>query len=100
MSERGKQRSNLPRRCRDLGIDSLAVRRLVSKSNAQAAGIAADFLQERPLRWWRDIGARRLGAVDRVQHCRAIAHADADDMAAGEATPAFAAVRPERSAGA
>src|SRR5580700_3604725 len=36
--------------------------------------------------------------MDRVQHRRAVAHADADDMAAGKSAPAFAAIGTERRA--
>src|SRR4029079_14037112 len=42
---------------------------------------------ERPFRRRRDIGARRFGAVDRIHHDRAVAHADAYDMAAGDTAP-------------
>ena len=82
----------------DFGIDGVAIGRLVGEGDAQPAGIAADFLRERPLRRRRDIGARRLRPVDRVHHDGAVAHADADDMAAGKSAPAFAAIGTERIA--
>ena len=82
----------------NFGIDGVAIGRLVGEGDAQPAGIAADFLEEGPLRRRRDIRARRFGSMDRVQHRRAVAHADAHDMAAGKPAPAFATIGTERIA--
>ena len=98
MAEPGQQRRDVANRRGDLGIDGIAIGRLVGKGDAEPAGIAADLLRERPLRRRRDIGARCLRAANRVQHDRAVAHADAHDMTAGKAAPAFAAIGPERIA--
>ena len=98
MAEPGQQRRDVANRRGDLGIDGIAIGRLVGEGDAQPAGIAADLLRERPLRRRRDIGARCLRAVDRIQHGRAVAYADAHDMAAGKAAPAFAAIGTERIA--
>ncbi len=80
---------------RDFRIDSVAIRRFVGEGDAELTRIAADFLRKRPFRRRRHVGARRLGTVDRVHHDSAVAYADAHDVAAGEATPAFAAIGAE-----
>ena len=98
VAEPGKLGRDLPRHGGDFGIDGVAIGRLVGKGDAQAAGIAADLLQVWPLRRRGDVGARRLRSVDRIQHRRAVAHADAHDMAAGKSAPAFAAIGTERRA--
>ena len=98
MAEARQQARDLAHRRGDLGIDGVAIGRLVGEGDAQPAGIAADFLRERPLRRRRDVGARRLRAVNRVHHHGAVAHADAHDMAAGKSAPAFAAIGTERIA--
>ncbi len=99
MAEPRQKARNLAHGRRDFRIDGVAIRRFVGEGDAELARVAADFLRKRPLRWRRHIGARRLGTVDRIHHDSAVAHADAHDMAAGEATPAFAAIGAERIAG-
>ena len=86
----------LPNRCRNLGVDGVAIRRPVGKGDPQPAGIASDLLGKRPFRRRRDIGARCFGPMDRIQHDRAVAHADAYDMTAGKPAPTFAAIGAER----
>ncbi|MGY4418867.1 hypothetical protein ACVWY2_001292 [Bradyrhizobium sp. JR6.1] len=94
------QLGNVADCCGDLGIDRIAIGRLVGKADAQMAGIAADLLGKRPLRRRRDVEARRLRTMDRIHHDRAVADADAQHMADGEAAPALTAIGTARVAGA
>ncbi len=98
MTEPGEQICHVPNRGRDFGVDGVAIGRSVGKGDAQPARVTSDLFHERSLRRRRDIGARGLRSVDRVQHRGAVAHADAQHVATGKAAPAFAAVGSERIA--
>src|ERR1700722_5841724 len=66
MTEARQQDGDVPNRCRNLGIDGIAIRRPVGKGNAQPAWIASDLLRKRPRRRRCDIGARHFGPMNRM----------------------------------
>lgn len=100
MAQSREQRCDIVHRRGDFGIALIAIERSVGKGDAELAGIAADFLCERPLRRRCHIGARSLRPAHRIQHHSTVAHADAHDMAAGKSAPAFAAIGAQRITGA
>src|SRR5215471_1352486 len=98
MAEPLQETSDIAHGGSDLGVDGLAIGRLVGEGDAQAPGLALDFFGKGPLRRRRIIDAGELGASSGIHHRGAVAHADADDVPAGKAAPAFAAIRTERVA--
>ena len=99
MPQSGKHLRHVAHGAGDLRIDGISIGRFVGEEDPQLAGLTRDLFRIGALRRWRDVGAGGFRSLDRVQHRRAIANADADDVIAGKTAPAFAAIGTERRAG-
>src|SRR5262249_14358059 len=69
------------------------------EADAEPARIATDLSEERTCRRRCMIWTRQLRTLDRIQHSRAVANRDADDVTNREAAPTLAAIGTGRRAG-